>query len=356
MVKRIPILGLLLLGLILLPGTGAAWFGLVSTAGNAGGDGSPDVTAPEVVSTTVASDGDTVTIVLTEAVSDGGLDGGEFDIDCDGASGANNVLVYSAGDGTASWTFTATSTVQSGETCNLDYAGDADEVEDGAGNDLAAIVDGAVTNNSTQGVAATYLVEQNFEGAGYDNGESWVENGTPNEDYTTTVLRGSQSCYITASGGSDDYTTISIAETSEVWFFLRYRTSDVSQDHTFVYFRNSTSNSIGIVKVDADGGGAGVHVLRASQGTVGLSGSTALAADTTYYIWGRYKTGTGSDGEVDIWLDTDNTKPGSLEIDLNTGNGTTDMAAFRLYGDVEGVDDIFDQVLLDDEVIGDVDN
>lgn len=117
----------------------------------AGNPNATDTTAPEISSTTVGTDGDTVTIVFTEAVTDGGLDGGEFDIDCDGASGANNVLVYSSGDTTNTWVFTATSTVQSGETCNLDFDGEANEVEDGAGNDLADTTDESVTNNSSQG-------------------------------------------------------------------------------------------------------------------------------------------------------------------------------------------------------------
>lgn len=50
--------------------------------------------------------------------------------------------------------------------------------------------------------AATYLLNQNFEGTGYDNSESWTETldgGTVDEDYTTTVLAGSQSLFMPAA-------------------------------------------------------------------------------------------------------------------------------------------------------------
>jgi hypothetical protein len=111
-----------------------------------------DVTAPEVSGNPVIdTDGDTVTITFTEAVVTTGYDTGDFDIDCDGASGANNNLSYTSGSGSSSVVFATTSTVQSGETCNLDYTGGADEIEDTSGNDLATFSDDAMTNNSTQG-------------------------------------------------------------------------------------------------------------------------------------------------------------------------------------------------------------
>ena len=109
-----------------------------------------DVTAPTWSSTTVAADGDTVTVVFSENLNDTALGGGEFDLDCDGAGGADNVLVYASGDGTATWVFTSTTTIESGETCNQDFDGAANEAEDDAGNDLADFTDQAVTNNSTQ--------------------------------------------------------------------------------------------------------------------------------------------------------------------------------------------------------------
>ena len=45
---------------------------------------------------------------------------------------------------------------------------------------VAGDVRGVIYVNSYRfATAQTFLVNQNFEGAGYDNGESWTENGTP---------------------------------------------------------------------------------------------------------------------------------------------------------------------------------
>lgn len=176
-------------------------FGMQLIAGTAGT--APDVTAPTISSVTVGTDGDTVTIVFTEAVTDGGLDGGEFDIDCDGDSGANNVLVYSSGDTTNTWVFTATSTVQSGETCDLDFDGDADEAEDGAGNDLADVTDGAVTNNSTQGTGATLYNLWAFENNLTDTqGNNNLSAGGGTTYGSTSPPAGT---YFLDPDGTDDY-------------------------------------------------------------------------------------------------------------------------------------------------------
>ena len=148
-----------------------------------------DVTAPTWSSTTVATDGDTVTVVFSENLNDTALGGGEFDLDCDGAGGADNVLVYSSGDGTASWVMTTTTTIESGETCNQDFDGAANEAEDDAGNDLADFTDQAVTNNSTQGGASCTQYATNASeiagvyGHNRSSTEKWIGQG--NYDFGT---------------------------------------------------------------------------------------------------------------------------------------------------------------------------
>ena len=105
-----------------------------------------DVTAPEFSSAAIAANGETVTITLSEPVT--GTENDTFNLDCDGASGADVVLTYASGSGSSNIVFTSAATVQSTETCNLDFNGDANDFEDAAGNDLADFTDAAVTNNS----------------------------------------------------------------------------------------------------------------------------------------------------------------------------------------------------------------
>jgi len=126
-------------------------------AGSAGAD----ETAPEVSSATIGTDGETVTIAFTETVVTTGYDNGDFDLDCSAAG--NNISLNSISGSGSSRTFTAASTVNSGDTCNLDYTGTTDEIEDAAGNDLAGFSDDSVTNNSTQGGACDTLNVDNSD-------------------------------------------------------------------------------------------------------------------------------------------------------------------------------------------------
>lgn len=109
----------------------------------------PAAGGPSLVSVTVGANGTTTTVVFDQAATRGaGWNNGDMDLD---AVISNNVLTYVSGDGSTSWTMTAASTINSGETVNFDFNGDANSVENGAGEDMAAVVDYPVTNNSAQG-------------------------------------------------------------------------------------------------------------------------------------------------------------------------------------------------------------
>ena len=136
-----------------------------------------DTTAPTVSGDpTIGTDGTTLTIPMSETVT---RSGGTFDVDCTTA-GNGITATYSSGSGSASLVYTLGTTVNSGDTCNLDYDGAANGIEDGAGNDLAAITDDVITNNSTQG-SAVYVYDD-FTGtdltAYYDVAASTACTGT----------------------------------------------------------------------------------------------------------------------------------------------------------------------------------
>jgi len=113
-----------------------------------------DVTAPTLSSATIASNGTTLTTVFSEACSTGAGGTGGLNIDAS-TTGANIAATYASGSGTNTWTWTLASTIQSGETCDIDYTQPGDGIEDASGNDLASITSAAVTNNSTQGADVT---------------------------------------------------------------------------------------------------------------------------------------------------------------------------------------------------------
>lgn len=101
---------------------------------------SGDSTAPTVLSTTVAANGTTVTVVFSEACTGSG----DYGLDL-----GYGYLVYSSGSGTNTFVFTTNGvTVLQGATVTSYY--DPGNITDLAGNPLAAFSGGTVTNNSTQ--------------------------------------------------------------------------------------------------------------------------------------------------------------------------------------------------------------
>ena len=106
----------------------------------------PDVTAPTVSSTT--ANADALVINYDESVSQGaGYADAGIDVDCS-VTGADITVTYVSGNGTSSHTYLLTTPAVESDVCDLDFNGDADSLEDAAGNDLAAIVSGAITNNT----------------------------------------------------------------------------------------------------------------------------------------------------------------------------------------------------------------
>jgi len=111
------------------------------------GEPAPDVTAPTISSATINTDGDLLTIVLSEALELNNNSGftltmskGAAGLSYFGSSG-NNTLIYAI----------TTRNIDSEETGTLDYVTVANGIEDLAGNDLASTgeSDINVTNSST---------------------------------------------------------------------------------------------------------------------------------------------------------------------------------------------------------------
>lgn len=118
--------------------------GSVNTTGYAVTFGSSDSTPPTVTSASVNVS--TVTVNFDETVVTTGYDSGDFNLDCT-TSGTNISLSTPSGSG-STYTFTAATAVGYGDTCNLDYVGSTNDIEDGSGNDLAIFSDTTVTNNT----------------------------------------------------------------------------------------------------------------------------------------------------------------------------------------------------------------
>lgn len=107
-----------------------------------------DTTDPTFSSASIPSGGTTTTVNFSEAVTNVGVDVGDFNLDCSTA-GDGVDLTYSTGSGTSQWIFTNENTIYSGDTCTLDIVTSAGEATDASSNDLTTANDQTVTNNST---------------------------------------------------------------------------------------------------------------------------------------------------------------------------------------------------------------
>lgn len=203
--------------------------------------------------------------------------------------------------------------------------------------------------------APTYLINQNFEGAGYDNGETWTESGagTRDEDYTGVVLSGSQSFRMVTSGANlSTYTSFSANSTVYGYFLFRpvsntgaYRLCSIRDN------AGGSGNAVCYIIVNADGT---VGVRAGSAGTVNTVGT--VSNGTTYHVWLTYTKGTGANGFGSVAFSTDGIKPtsGNNYAEHTNGNATADGEKIMIGTDTAHTfEAVVDRVLVDDEPIGD---
>lgn len=205
---------------------------------------------------------------------------------------------------------------------------------------------------SSGGGGPTYIIDQNFEGTGYDNSETWSEfrvesQGIVNEDYTTLALVGSQSLYLE----SEDYRTvsayISITPTGDVYFFLIVRVVGAVGTNASPVLILYDGSSIPVLEVKILSNSV---ISLNSGGDVDYS-SVGITADTTTYMWGSYHAGTGSDSTADLYVATSDTKPGAATASITGGDETADVETVSLSARYD-CDTIVDHLLVDDVDIG----
>jgi len=110
--------------------------------------GGPDIDAPTILSFTVATDGDSVTIGFDESVEFGA--GGNTGFTLSPTNGGAAVtLAYSSGSGTSSLVYATSRTISDTETLTYAYTNPGDGIQDGAGNDLESVTGQSITNGST---------------------------------------------------------------------------------------------------------------------------------------------------------------------------------------------------------------
>lgn len=209
---------------------------------------------------------------------------------------------------------------------------------------------GAVDNT---GSAATYLINQNFEGTGYDNSESWTENaGTPDEDYATSPapLVGSQSCQLNDGGVDETITSPTFTALAEAWFYFVMTPDTLGASmSTYAQFRDASTSFVS-AQYDAEGN------WRISM-SGGNSSATVdgMTADTVYEVLVHYVAGSGANavGSVEFVPLGGGTFDGAGNnfTQFTSGTATASTDRVRLTS-TDAASMIVDRVLVDNVAIG----
>lgn len=200
------------------------------------------------------------------------------------------------------------------------------------------------------GAAPSYLFQENFEGAGYEN--SWTEAGagTIDEDNTAVVIAGSESLDINCSSAAGSaFISFTAADT----IFVAFKWRHASGNAVIASIRTSGASARATLNV-----ASGVMRVQASGGTANDS-TDALPADTTtdIWCWFEYVKGTGANAIARAGWSTDGSKPtftASAGKSCVSSDGTGTDQVSRLYiGSTasQTFRHIYDTVRGDDETI-----
>jgi hypothetical protein len=222
---------------------------------------------------------------------------------------------------------------------------------------IAILAAGPIHQTPVRGVVvgASYLINQNFEGTGYDNSESWTEAGTGlDEDYTTTVLVGSQSLYGISTTSAKTLTSPTFAAQSDCWAYGQFRFgagATLTANQTLFSVRGNTANLVQVLFRSSS-------KFRINVGSTASSDSVGTwTTGVTYHYRIHYTKGTGANAFGSFEISTDGTFAGSGNnyVQVTNGNATTDADNVRLTWDSSasnGEEIIWDRILVDDVTIG----
>lgn len=153
-----------------------------------------------------------------------------------------------------------------------------------------------LSRESSGGGGTSYLLSQDCEGTSTPSG--WTNlSGSPNWDYTSTVLAGSQSLRLAA--GAQVYYTVAGQTMLEQYSLLRVESLPGSET-TLGGIRDSSATALAVARMMSDG-----TVTVFAQGASSSPTVAAMAANTTYHIWVSFTSG----GSASVAFSTDGTRP-----------------------------------------------
>lgn len=211
----------------------------------------------------------------------------------------------------------------------------------------------AIRKPSYHNHPATPLLFEDFENpTGYDLA-GWGENvqgtGSIDEDYTATVLYGTQSLLLNKDTDNATYTTNSFAANGHVWVAFRFRLTATANATDSEIFSLTDASDACQVKVTVNNDGD--LKVWPQCGTAYQTGF-GLAINTTYTIWVEYNKDNGASSYASIGYSTGSVRPtsGDTFVDGTATSSVVNVSRIRI-GDSSGgheADFIIDHVLIDD--------
>jgi hypothetical protein len=174
---------------------------------------------------------------------------------------------------------------------------------------------------------SSFLIEEGFEGTGFENTWTKAGTGTVDEDQTTIVIAGSQSLHINLASQTGNAYTAFTAQGS-LFAKFRFRVASTSSNPTIATIRNGATVLASLILVGAN------RTLRVNGGGSNGSASGTIATNTNIYIWFEYIKGTGANAICRAGWSLTDVKPDLSVTGAQTciaSNGTGTLDADRLY-------------------------
>lgn len=172
---------------------------------------------------------------------------------------------------------------------------------------LQAIVAGAGSGGGGGTPAPSYLLSENFEAAvGYDNVGWSVNSGTPNPDYTTTVLEGTQSLLMSyiGAGTNQRLDAPTLATQTDIWAYFLYRPLVLPAGFVGVASFKPSGASLMHLQITSTGAIRAVGNFGSATPT-----TSVMSVNTTYHVWMHFKAGTGANGIQYVAFSTNGIRP-----------------------------------------------
>jgi hypothetical protein len=189
--------------------------------------------------------------------------------------------------------------------------------------------------------APTYFFQENFEGDGYQN--TWTPGGaTPyaNPDTNSPVMQGTNACGI-GLATTFTYAASEFTAKDEVWgkFMVNKADTGSGQNNSakLTLSRTGVANDL---EIAFQAGG----IIGVKHGTVNVTGAYTMGEGTNYWIWFHFAKGTGANGVAEVFVSTSDSRPGSAEVVLTSGDGTASPSAVSMQATAEQA--FFDDIKL----------